>query len=82
MAQSPADKSHQHKTKTFINQGKLPKLPIPDLEDTCRRYLRALEGLQDKEEHEATKSAVAEFLHGDGPRVQERLKTWASTKDS
>ncbi len=87
MAQSGADMHHQHHqhhrpNKTFTNQAKLPKLPIPDLEDSCRRYLRALESLQDKDEHESTKRAVADFLHGDGPRVQERLKVWASTKDS
>jgi len=84
MAQSPADKHHQqsHPNKTFANQGKLPKLPIPNLEDTCRRYLRALEGLQDKDEHEATNRAVDEFLHGEGPRIQERLKAWARAKNS
>jgi len=84
MAQSPADKYHQHQhpNKTFMNQGKLPKLPVPNLEDTCKRYLRALEGLQDRDEHEVTKRAVDEFLHGEGPRIQERLKAWASTKDS
>lgn len=87
MAQSPAEKHYQHyqnyrPNKTFANQGKLPKLPIPNLDDTCRRYLRALEGLQVREEHEATKRAVDEFLHGEGPRLQERLKAWASTKNS
>jgi Choline/Carnitine o-acyltransferase len=81
MAQSPADEHHRS-NKTFASQRKLPKLPIPDLEDTCRRYLRALEGLQDKNEHEATERAVDDFLHGEGPHIQERLKAWASTKDS
>lgn len=32
--------------KTFQGQGMLPKLPVPPLEDTMRRYVRALEGLQ------------------------------------
>jgi hypothetical protein len=27
----------------------LPKLPLPKLEDTCKRYLRALEALQDRQ---------------------------------
>lgn len=84
MAQSPAEKQQQqqHPNKTFANQGRLPKLPIPDLEDTCSRYLRALEGLQDNHEHEVTKRTVDEFLHGDGPRIQERLRAYASTRDS
>ncbi|KAG8876810.1 hypothetical protein FRB98_007023 [Tulasnella sp. 332] len=68
--------------QTFKHQSKLPKLPIPPLEDTCRRYLRALEGLQDPVEHDRTKKAVEEFLHGDGPRVQEMLKTYAANKIS
>jgi carnitine O-acetyltransferase len=66
---------------TFAAQPMLPKLPIPPLEDTCARYLRALEGLQDKKEHELTKKAVESFLHGDGPRMQERLKEYAKDRD-
>ena len=58
----------------------LPTLPIPPLEDTCRRYLRALEGLQEPDEHARTKKAVEEFLNGDGPRIQARLKSWAAKK--
>lgn len=60
--------------------GGLPTLPIPPLEDTCRRYLRALEGLQEPEEHARTKKAVEEFLDGDGPWIQQRLKSWAANK--
>lgn len=32
--------------KTFQGQGLLPKLPVPPLEDTLERYLKALEALQ------------------------------------
>ena len=63
-------------------QENLPKLPVPDLEDTCRRYLASLKELQDPGEHEATKRAVEDFLKGDGPRIQARLKEWAVTQDS
>lgn len=66
---------------TLSYQEKLPKLPIPPLEDTCRRYLKALEGLQDEKEHEMTREAVQDFLDNDGPRIQEKLKEWARTKD-
>ncbi|KAF8548270.1 acyltransferase ChoActase/COT/CPT [Imleria badia] len=59
---------------TFANQDALPKLPIPSLEDTCKRYLNALRGLQDDDEHAATTRAVQSFLQGDGPALQERLK--------
>ena len=67
-------------TKTPEASKKLPTLPIPPLEDTCRRYLRALESLQEPDEHARTKKAVGEFLDGDGPRIQARLQSWAANK--
>ncbi|KAG8214291.1 acyltransferase ChoActase/COT/CPT [Butyriboletus roseoflavus] len=67
---------------TFANQEALPKLPIPPLEHTCKRYLTALRGLQDDEEHAATTRAVQSFLQGEGPALQERLKQWAAGRAS
>ena len=72
--------SNPPESRTFARQDELPKLPIPPLEDTCRRYLTALEGLQDPKEHEVTKRAVQEFLEGEGPKVQERLRAYAKDK--
>jgi carnitine O-acetyltransferase len=66
---------------TWAHQDQLPKLPIPPLGDTCRRYLAALKGLQDEREHENTKRGVATFLNGDGPRAQEMLIDYAKNKD-
>jgi hypothetical protein len=73
--------SKKPQSQTFAHQSKLPKLPIPPLEDTCRRYLQSLEGLQDPKEHEVTKKAVKAFLENEGPRVQEKLTKWAAGKD-
>jgi carnitine O-acetyltransferase len=67
---------------TFKNQDALPKLPIPNLEDTCRRHLAALQALQSVREHEETKAAVQDFLKNEGPILQERLKTYAGSKTS
>ena len=72
--------AHPAEKRTFARQDELPKLPIPPLEETCRRYLAALEGLQDPAEHEVTKRAVEDFLQNDGPRVQERLIEYAKDK--
>lgn len=72
--------AHPPSNRTLASQDKLPKLPIPPLEDTCRRYLTALEGLQDAREHEQTVKAVKEFLEGEGPTLQKRLQEWAETK--
>ena len=71
---------HPPINRTLAFQDQLPKLPIPPLEDTCRRYLTALKGLQDDREHERTMKAVKEFLEGDGPGLQRRLEEWAETK--
>lgn len=67
---------------TFASQDKLPKLPIPELEDTCRRYLEALKALQSAREHDETAAAVQEFLKKDGPVLQEKLKRYAVGKPS
>jgi Choline/Carnitine o-acyltransferase len=68
-------------TRTWAHQDQLPRLPIPPLEDTCRRYLTVLKELQDEREHENTKRAVVAFLQGDGPRAQEMLLEYAKYKD-
>ena len=71
---------HPQPSRTFARQDERPKLPVPSLEDTCARYLRSLEGLQDPRDHEETRRAVEDFLRGDGPRIQERLVEWANDK--
>ncbi|KAG8741894.1 hypothetical protein FRC10_002307 [Ceratobasidium sp. 414] len=67
---------------TFAGQSSLPKLPVPPLKDTCARYLRALEALQDPREHAATKVAVDDFLNRTGPKWDVKLREYAATKDS
>ncbi|KAI5819054.1 Choline/Carnitine o-acyltransferase-domain-containing protein [Pyronema omphalodes] len=67
---------------TFAYQDSLPKLPIAELEDTCRKYLSAVRPLQTKREHAETVAAVREFLKTDGPELQERLKKYSSNKSS
>ncbi|KAH8819022.1 carnitine acetyl transferase-like protein [Xylogone sp. PMI_703] len=67
---------------TFASQDKLPRLPIPDLEETVKKYLEALKPLQSPREHIETKQAAEEFLKSDGPDLQERLKKYANGKTS
>ncbi|KAK1761424.1 putative mitochondrial carnitine O-acetyltransferase [Echria macrotheca] len=77
--------AHEDKPKggvTFAQQDKLPKLPIPDLEKTCERYLAALKSLQSNREHADTKHAVDEFLRGEGPELNEKLKKYAEGRTS
>ncbi|PFH53536.1 hypothetical protein AMATHDRAFT_1190 [Amanita thiersii Skay4041] len=68
--------------RTLAAQEKLPKLPIPPLQDTCNRYLMALRGLQDEHEHAITRAAVQDFLENDGPGIQDKLKEYAKDKAS
>jgi hypothetical protein len=42
---SQEDKKSVSGGVTFAHQDKLPKLPIPDLKDTCHKYLDALKPL-------------------------------------
>ncbi|KAK3387147.1 Choline/Carnitine o-acyltransferase-domain-containing protein [Podospora didyma] len=67
---------------TFSHQDKLPKLPIPDLDSTCQRYLTVLKPLQSSREHAETRHAVQEFLTGEGPELNEKLKKYAEGRTS
>ncbi|EHK99280.1 putative mitochondrial carnitine O-acetyltransferase [Glarea lozoyensis 74030] len=67
---------------TFAAQDKLPKLPIPELEQSMTRYLAALKPLQSPREHAESTQAVEEFLKSEGPELQERLKKYATGKTS
>lgn len=58
---------------TFASQAQLPRLPIPDLEDTLYKFPSFLEALQTSKQQEETKRVVEEFLAGDGPILQEAL---------
>ncbi|KAL3418706.1 mitochondrial carnitine O-acetyltransferase [Phlyctema vagabunda] len=77
--------SHQPSHKqgiTFAAQDKLPKLPIPELEQSMTRYLAALKPLQSPRDHAETQQATEEFLRSEGPELQERLKKYATGKTS
>lgn len=77
--------NHEQKAKpgiTFAAQDKLPKLPIPELADSTKKYLAALKPLQSSREHAETQQAVDEFLKAEGPELQERLKKYATGQTS
>ena len=67
---------------TFDGQPALPKLPIPPLEDTCKRYLLAVTPLLTKQELVTTTAAVERFLATDGPALQRSLCEYAADKSS
>lgn len=65
---------------TFAHQDKLPKLPIPELDSSCKKYLAALKPLQSPKEHHDTIHAVQDFMKSDGPLLQDKLKKYANGK--
>ncbi len=67
---------------TFAHQDKLPKLPIPELSATLKRYLAALKPLQSSREQADTKHAVDEFLRNEGPELNDKLKKYAEARTS
>ena len=67
---------------TFAAQDKLPKLPIPDLDATCKKYLKSLDPLQTAREHHDSERAVEEFIRTDGPLLQDKLRSYATGKSS
>lgn len=67
---------------TYAAQDKLPRLPIPDLESSLKKYLSSLEPMQSSREQEETKAAARDFVEHDGKELQERLKAYAESKSS
>ena len=58
---------------TMHFQASLPRLPIPKLEDSCRKYLNALQPILTANEWKDTSSFVSKFLTNEGPQLQKRL---------
>lgn len=54
-------------------QSSLPRLPVPKLDDTLDRYLRALEPLIAPDVLGTHRKVVADFKDGDGKRLQAEL---------
>ncbi|KAK7074876.1 Carnitine O-palmitoyltransferase 2, mitochondrial [Halocaridina rubra] len=65
---------HRSKVPTMHFQKSLLRLPIPDLEKTCSRYLRSQKAILSDEEYKATENVVAKFKNGPGPDLAEELK--------
>lgn len=55
-------------------QPSLPRLPIPELEKTCSRYLAAQRPLLSDDSYSKTEKLVEDFRTNDGPKLQQLLK--------
>lgn len=65
----------------WSKQASLPRLPVPDLGQTCVRYLRSVRPLLSNNEYEQTLAVVAAFaVGGRGEELQRRLITRRAEK--
>ncbi|MET8999970.1 choline/carnitine O-acyltransferase [Amycolatopsis sp. NPDC004169] len=68
--------SPEWSTRTFGNEDRLPRVPVPTLEDSRRRFLEWCAPLLTPEELAETEAALAEFVAGPGPELQARLEEY------
>jgi carnitine O-acetyltransferase len=77
-------------TRTFGNEDRLPRVPVPTLEDSCGGFLSWCAPLLTEEELARTEKAVASFLQPDSPArelhaaleqydAQEGVHSWLDT---
>ncbi|XP_057691806.1 carnitine O-palmitoyltransferase 1, liver isoform isoform X1 [Corythoichthys intestinalis] len=69
------------KPMLYSFQNSLPRLPVPPVKDTCRRYLESVRPLMDDEKFERMRGLAKDFESNLGPRLQWYLKLkswWAS----
>jgi hypothetical protein len=64
--------------RLYSNQGALPRLPVPKLEETCRRFLLSVRPVLADEDYQAFTRLVADFQRKEGPKLQRylTLKSW------
>ena len=61
---------HKSPVHTLIFQKSLPRLPIPKLDATCKRYLESQKAITDDPEvYKNTESIVMDFMNGEGVRI-------------
>lgn len=69
------------KPMLYSFQNSLPRLPVPSVKDTCKRYLESVRPLTDDQQFERMKGLTQDFEKNLGPRLQWYLKLkswWAS----
>ncbi|GAB6280651.1 MAG: choline/carnitine O-acyltransferase [Thermovirga sp.] len=69
--------------RTFGNQAVLPTLPVPELDETCERFIEWAGPLLDKRTLDNTIEATRRFASegGPGPVLQAALREFSSRKD-
>ena len=63
------------------HQGKLPRLPVPQLEKTAAMFLKTLQPLLTADEFDQAEEEMASFVQNEGPKLQEKLLERSSNAD-
>ena len=81
--QSTGYKEDASKGPMLRFEDSLPRLPVPTLEETAKRYLRSVHPLLSKSEYAQTEKAVNDFISPDslGQTLQKRLIARRETPD-
>jgi carnitine O-acetyltransferase len=66
--------------KTFENQSKLPRLPIPSLQATLTRYQKSISPFCTPAELQDYSNKIVDFAKTLGPVLQERLIEYEKTQ--
>ncbi|KAI9293906.1 acyltransferase ChoActase/COT/CPT [Neoconidiobolus thromboides FSU 785] len=61
-------------------QNSLPKLPVPELEATLKKYIKTVKPLVSEEQYQNTLKVVEKFQNEVGPELQKRLQARASNE--
>lgn len=70
-------------SRTLMKQASLPRLPVPQLSDTIKRYLDTVEPLLNETEYETTKKVATEFASSSlGQKLQKLLVDKSKTTDN
>ena len=66
------------------HQSSLPKLPVPPIQQSLQKYLKAMQPLVNNDEYQKTLLAVKEFgkPNGIGEKLQRKLEERAKTHDN
>ncbi|WUH97191.1 choline/carnitine O-acyltransferase [Spirillospora sp. NBC_00431] len=59
--------SEELSSRTFGNEAGLPRVPLPTLDATCRRFMEWCAPLLTEDERARTEAALADFARPDGP---------------
>lgn len=67
--------------RLYSYQGSLPRLPLPTVQETMKRYLNSVKPLLDDEKYKRMEKLATEFENGIGKKLQRYLilKSWWST---